>query len=64
VAKGELYSDDVLGRLFAKNGRLVRMLVEADQFLARVPVKTLTLEEAKKLANLRNSIKQFNKEQR
>lgn len=64
MAKGELYSDDVLGRLFAKNGRLVRMLVEADQFLGRVPVKTLTLEEAKKLANLRNSIKQFNKEQR
>lgn len=64
MAKGELYSDDVLGRLFAKNGRLVRMLVEADQFLNRVPVKALTLEEAKKLAALRNSIRQFNKENR
>jgi hypothetical protein len=64
VAKGELYSDDVLGRLFAKNGRLVRMLVEAEQFLSRVPVKTLTLEESKKLEVLRHSIKQFNKEHR
>jgi hypothetical protein len=59
-----LYSDDTIGRLFAKNGKMLTMLMESARFLEMVPVKGLTLEEGKKLQVLKAQIKQFNKEER
>lgn len=56
------YDNDMLGRLMARNGHLLRMLILSRRFLDKLDLKKLTTSELSALQTLNREIELYHKD--